>query len=51
MNFGVDKKIVYSSNENKAPISQIRMEVDKPCKDPKGVSSLKKQIYQVYEYN
>ena len=45
----MDKKIVYSNNENKPPISQIRMELDKPCEDPKGVSSLKKQIYQVYE--
>jgi len=42
---------LFTSSESKPPISQIRLELDAPCIDPKGVSSLNETIYQPYEYN
>ena len=49
--FGPNYTLLYSSNKALSPMTQIKLELVKPCIKVTEQSALAKKYYQIYEYD
>jgi len=53
--FGANRDLVFTSDTDALPITQVNLEIDKPCFQSKfyasGVANEDSSIYQIYEFN